>query len=67
MAAYDAPNIPLVSLSNLPATAQQRRVALVVAVVLLLAFVISAPFANVQLPRYDGTFPPSNRWSSSMI
>jgi signal transduction histidine kinase len=57
MAAYDAPNIPLVSLSNLPATAQQRRVALVVAVALLLAFVISAPFANVQLPRYDGYIP----------
>ena len=51
------PDPPLVSLSKLPATAHQRRVALVVAAVLLVAFGLSAPFANMQLPRYDGYIP----------
>src|SRR5262245_61033337 len=53
MATPEASNIHLVSLSDLPATAQQRRVALAVAAVLILAFAISAPFANIQLSRYD--------------
>ena len=57
MAAPEVSTIPLVSLSDFPATAQQRRVAFVVAAALFLAFAISAPFANVQLPRYDGYIP----------
>jgi signal transduction histidine kinase len=57
MAVPEAPRVPLVSLSNIPATPQQRRVAFAVAAALLLAFAISAPFANVQLPRYDGYIP----------
>ena len=42
-------------ISRLPP--QQRRVAFAVAAGLLLAFAISAPFANIQLPRYDGYIP----------
>ena len=57
MATPEASRIPLVSLSDFPATAQQRRVAFAVAAGLLLAFAISAPFANIQLPRYDGYIP----------
>ena len=57
MATPEASRIPLVSLSDFPATPQQRRVAFAVAAGLLLAFAISAPFANIQLPRYDGYIP----------
>ena len=57
MVAPEASSIPLVSLSDFPATPQQRRVAFAVAAGLLLAFAISAPFANIQLPRYDGYIP----------
>jgi len=55
--ASDASSVPLVSLSAVPATAQQRRTAFAVAVVLLMIFCISAPFANVQLPEYSGYLP----------
>jgi signal transduction histidine kinase len=57
MAASEASKVPLVSLSNLPATVQQQRVAFAFAAVLSLAFAITAPFANIQLPRYDGYIP----------
>src|SRR5262245_2473154 len=57
MATPEASSVPLVSLSNLPATARQRRVAFGVALALLLAFAITAPLANIQLPRYDGYIP----------
>lgn len=57
MAMLDTPDVPLVSLSKIPATAHQRRVVFAVAMALLLAFGISAPFADVQLPRYDGYLP----------
>jgi Membrane-associated sensor, integral membrane domain len=57
MVAPEASSIPLVSLSDFPATPQQRRVAFAVAAGLLLAFAVSAPFANIQLPRYDGYIP----------
>src|SRR5262249_22739756 len=42
----------LVSLSNLPATPQQRRVVFAVALLLLGAFAITAPFASAQLPSF---------------
>src|SRR5262245_37887329 len=57
MAAHVVPNDHLISLSKIPATAHQRRIVLVAAATLLVAFGISAPFANVQLPRYDGYLP----------
>jgi signal transduction histidine kinase len=49
---------PVVSLSTLPATPQQRRLVFAVAVVLLAAFGITAPFARMQLPSYV-SFNPS--------
>jgi len=55
--ASGASSVPLVALSDVPATARQRRVAWVVAALLLVAFGISAPFANVQLPEYGGYLP----------
>jgi signal transduction histidine kinase len=57
MTVSDASDVPLVSLSNIPATERQRRFVFVFAAILLAAFAISAPFANVQLPRYDGYLP----------
>jgi signal transduction histidine kinase len=57
MAMLDTSDVPLVSLSNIPATTQQRRVVLTVAVALLVAFGISAPLADAQFPRYDGYLP----------
>ena len=57
MATLDTSDVPLVSLSKLPATAHQRRVTFAVAISLLVAFGISASFADVQLPRYDGYLP----------
>ena len=57
MAASNASDVALVSLSDIPATAQQRHVVFVVAAALLAVFAISAPFAHVQLPRYDGYLP----------
>src|SRR5215471_8426437 len=57
MIAPEASDVPLVSLSDIPATAQQRRFVFVFAAMLLAIFLISAPFANTQLPRYDGYLP----------
>jgi signal transduction histidine kinase len=57
MAAQVIPNDPLISLSKIPATAHQRRVVFLAAAILFAAFGISAPFANVQLPRYGGYLP----------
>ena len=57
MIASNRSNVPFVSLSAVPATAQQRRTAFAVATVLLMIFSISAPFANVQLPEYPGYLP----------
>ena len=58
MAAGEAPDKPLVSLSSLPATRQQRRTVFAVAVALVAAFAITAPFASVQLPSFV-SFNPS--------
>ena len=48
---------PVISLANLPATPRQRRLILALAVVLLVAFLISAPFATLPLPRFDAFIP----------
>jgi len=52
VATGQVPDKPPVSLSNLPATRQQRRIVFAVALVLLAAFAITAPFASVQLPAF---------------
>jgi len=57
MAAHVIPKETPISLLDLSATAQQRRIVFAVAAALLAAFAISAPFANVQLPRYGGYLP----------
>ena len=57
MGAPEAQSDALISLLKLPATTQQRRIVFVLSAVLLLVFGISAPFANAQLPRYDGYLP----------
>lgn len=44
-------------LATLPATPQQRRLALAIGVVLLLGFGIFAPFADRLLPRLDAFIP----------
>ena len=45
------------SLANLPATPRQRIVAFSVAVLLVMAFAIAAPFATTPLPRLDAAIP----------
>ena len=52
MAADEPADKQLVSLSNLPATPRQRRVVFAVALLLLGAFAITAPFASAQLPSF---------------
>src|SRR5689334_21878117 len=43
--------------ANMPATAQHRRLALIVICVLLVFALIAAPFAYVQLPRVNAFIP----------
>ena len=57
MPAHKFSEEPLISLVNLPATPQQRRFVLVLAVVLFVAFLISAPFATLPLRRFDAFIP----------
>jgi hypothetical protein len=52
VAAGEMPDKPLVSLSSLPATREQRRIVFAVAVTLVAAFAITAPFASAQLPSF---------------
>jgi signal transduction histidine kinase len=47
----------VISLSNLPATSQQRRLVLAFAVLLIAAFAVAAPFANVELSRFEAFIP----------
>jgi len=58
VAAAEVPDKPLVSLSNLPATQQQRVIVFAIAAALLAAFAITAPFASAQLPAFV-SFNPS--------
>ncbi len=46
-----------ISLAYLPATARQRRVVLVAAALLVVAFAVTAPFAATRLPRLDAFIP----------
>jgi Membrane-associated sensor, integral membrane domain/His Kinase A (phospho-acceptor) domain len=48
---------PAISLSNLPATSEQRRAVLIVAVFLVLALATVAAFADRPMPRIDGFIP----------
>ena len=57
MAAHKLSEGPVISLVNLPATAQQRRLVLALAGVLFAAFLISAPFATLPQRRFDAFIP----------
>ena len=46
-----------VFLSTMPATRSQRRLALAVVLIATILFLVSAPFAKVQLQRIDGFMP----------
>ncbi|MEH2552229.1 signal transduction histidine kinase [Bradyrhizobium sp. AZCC 2262] len=52
----DAPDFPLI-VANLPATAQQKAVAVGVAILLAVAAAGITPFANIQLGRVDAFIP----------
>jgi signal transduction histidine kinase len=53
---YREHDFPIV-VANMPATARQRRLALIVIFLLLIIASIAAPFAHVQLPRVDAFIP----------
>jgi signal transduction histidine kinase len=57
MAARETSAEPVIFLSDLPATSEQRRLVLAVAVLLLVAFAFVAPFANVPMQRFDAFIP----------
>ena len=57
MAARESPAEPVIFLSDLPATSEQRRLVLAVAILLLVAFAFVAPFANVPMQRFDAFIP----------
>ena len=47
----------VIFLSDLPATSEQRRLVLAVAILLLVAFAFVAPFANVPMQRFNAFIP----------
>jgi signal transduction histidine kinase len=57
LAARESSDDLVISLSTLPATLHQRRLVLAVTVLLLAAFGVAAPFANVPLARFDSFIP----------
>ena len=57
MAAHNFSEGPVISLVNLPATPQLRRLVLALAGVLFAAFLISAPFATLPQQRFDAFIP----------
>jgi hypothetical protein len=57
LAAREVPAAPVISLSNLLATSEQRRFLFAVAALLLVACGVAAPFADTPLPRLDGFIP----------
>jgi signal transduction histidine kinase len=57
MAARETSADPVIFLSDLPATSEQRRLVLAVAILLLVAFALVAPFANVPMQRFDAFIP----------
>ena len=52
-------------LATLPPSKGQIRLAIGVVTVLFLAFVLTVPFTNMQLPHVDASFRPSRRPLSS--
>jgi signal transduction histidine kinase len=57
MAARESSAEPVIFLSDLPATLEQRRLVLAVAILLLVAFALVAPFADVPMRRFDAFIP----------
>ncbi|HUL87814.1 MAG TPA: MASE4 domain-containing protein [Pseudolabrys sp.] len=57
MAARETSAESVIFLSDLPATPEQRRLVLAVAVLLLVAFAFVAPFAHVPMHRFDAFIP----------
>ena len=57
MAVQQSTGDPVISLSNLPATLQQRRFVLVATLSLLVACALATPFANVPLSRFNAFIP----------
>jgi signal transduction histidine kinase len=57
LAAQQVPGDPVISLSNLPATSQQRYLVLLAAVLQFVACGIAAPFANIPLARFNAFIP----------
>jgi signal transduction histidine kinase len=51
------PTEPNYLLATLPPTAGQRRLAYIIAIILLLVFVLAALFKDIQLPRVDAFIP----------
>ena len=49
----------VISLANLPASSRQRRLVLLVGVLVFIAFAALLPFANVELPEFSGFVPSS--------
>jgi signal transduction histidine kinase len=58
VAAPEKSDETVISLANLPATSRERRLVLVLAVLLFIAFVAVLPFAGMPLPEFDA-FTPS--------
>ena len=57
MTAHDLADNPVVSLVYLPVTPRQRRAVFIIALVLIAALVISAPFSRTPLVRIDSFIP----------
>jgi two-component system, sensor histidine kinase and response regulator len=57
MAAEEVSSGTTVALSNLPATPRQRRLILVVAILLFATFVVTAPFVAIMLPQVRPFIP----------
>lgn len=57
MAARGSSAQPVIFLSDLPATSEQRRLVLAIALLLLVAFAVVAPFADVPMQRFDAFIP----------
>jgi signal transduction histidine kinase len=53
----EPPDEPHILLANLPPTRGQRRLALAIAVALVVAFVVMVPFAKIELPPINAFIP----------
>ncbi len=57
MAAQQPSEDSVISLSNLPATLLQRRLAIIAAIFMFVACAVAVPFANVPLSRFNAFIP----------